>query len=57
MAKINLCDTCLHRVVCRHGIAQQWGRMARCKHYERLIRLVGTSAWIRRTTPPEENEA
>ena len=30
MTKRNLCDTCLHRAVCRHGIAQQWGRMAHC---------------------------
>lgn len=28
MTKCNLCDTCLHHAVCRHGIAQQWGRMA-----------------------------
>lgn len=41
MTKRNLCDTCLHRAVCRHGIAQQWGRMAHCAYYERLI-LMGT---------------
>ena len=33
MPKRNLCDTCLHRAVCRHGIAQQWGRMAHCAYY------------------------
>nr|DAJ03654.1 MAG TPA: hypothetical protein [Caudoviricetes sp.] len=25
MTKRNLCDTCLHHAVCRHGIAQRWG--------------------------------
>lgn len=44
MTKRNLCDTCLHRAVCRHGIAQQWGRMAAL----RLLRASdpdGAHAW------------
>ena len=61
MTKRNLCDTCLHRPVCRHGIAQQWGRMAHCAYYERLILAVRKPGrclplWVRTATPPEEDE-
>ena len=60
MTKRNLCDTCLHRTVCRHGIAQQWGRMADCLHYERLVLMGHTPGllplWVRTATPPEEEE-
>ena len=60
MTKINLCDTCLHHAVCRQGIAQQWGRMADCLHYERLILMGHTPGllplWVRTATPPEEDE-
>ena len=59
MPKRNLCDTCLHHTVCRHGTAQQWGRMARCKHYERLVLAQSTPGllplWVRTATPPEED--
>ena len=60
MTKRNLCDTCLHRAVCRHGIDQQWGRMAHCAYYGRLV-LGGLTPenvllWIRTATPPEEDE-
>ena len=59
MTKRNLCDTCQHRAVCRHRIAQQWGRMAHCTYYGRLILAVykpGTlPLWVRATTPPEED--
>lgn len=69
MTKRNLCDTCLHRAVCRHGIAQQWGRMAHCAYYERLILMGHTPGrelapkatgivrlYARLETPPEEDE-
>ena len=61
MTKRNLCDTCLHRAVCRQGIAQQWGRMAHCAYYERLILAVRKPGrclplWVRTATPPEEDE-
>lgn len=60
MTKRNLCDTCLHRAVCRHGIAQRWGRMAHCVYYERLILMGHTPGllplWVRTATPPEEDE-
>ena len=60
MTKRNLCDTCLHRPVCRHGIVQQWGRMAHCAYYERLILMGHTPGllplWVRTATPPEEDE-
>ena len=60
MTKRNLCDTCLHRAVCRHGIARQWGRMAHCVYYGRLV-LGGLTPenvllWVRTATPPEEDE-
>lgn len=59
MTKINLCDTCLHRIVCRHGIAQQWGRMAHCVYYERLVLAQSTPwllpLWVRTAEPPEED--
>ena len=58
--KINLCDTCLHNAVCRHGIAQQWGRMAHCVYYERLVLARSDSGllplWVRTAEPPEEDE-
>ena len=58
MTKRNLCDICLHHAVCRHGIAQQWGRMAHCAYYERLILMGHTPGllplWVRTATPPEE---
>ena len=60
MTKRNLCDTCQHRHVCRQRIAQQWGRMAHCVYYGRLILAVyrpGTlPLWVRTATPPEEDE-
>ena len=69
MTKRNLCDTCLHRTVCRHGIAQQWGRMAHCAYYERLLEIGYTLGrepaseatrivrlYARLETPPEEDE-
>ena len=68
MTKRNLCDTCLHHAVCRHGIAQQWGRMAHCAYYERLLEVGYTLGrelpkatgivrlWARLETPPEEDE-
>lgn len=60
MTKINLCDTCLHCVVCRHGIAQQWGRMAHCVYYERLILTWDEPwlppLWVGTAEPPEEDE-
>ena len=60
MTKRNLCDTCQHRAVCRHVIAQQWGRMAHCTYYGRLV-LGGLTPenvllWVRTATPPEEDE-
>ena len=60
MTKRNLCDTCLHHAVCRHEIDQQWGRMAHCVYYGRLILAVykpgSLPLWIRIATPPEEDE-
>ena len=60
MTKRNLCDTCLHHAVCRHGIAQQWGRMAHCVYYERPVLMGHTPGlpplWVRTATPPEEDE-
>lgn len=60
MTRRNLCDTCLHHAVCRHGIAQQWGRMAHCVHYEHLILAVRKPGclplWVRTATAPEEDE-
>lgn len=60
MTKRNLCDTCSHCAVCRHGIAQQWGRMAHCVYYERLILAVRKPGllplWVKTATPPEEDE-
>ena len=60
MTKRNLCDTCLHHAVCRQGIAQQWGRMAHCVYYRRLILAVykpgSLPLWVWTATPPEEDE-
>ena len=69
MTKRNLCDTCLHRAVCRHGIVQQWGRMAHCVYYERLLEIGYTldrelvpkttgivRLYARLETPPEEED-
>ena len=53
MTKRNLCDTCLHHAVCRHGIAH-------CVYYERLVLMGHTPGllplWVRTATPPEEDE-
>lgn len=60
MKKRNLCDTCQHRHVCRQEVDQQWGRMAHCVYYERLILMGNTPGrlplWVRTATPPEEDE-
>ena len=60
MPKRNLCDTCLHRPTCRQEVDQQWGRMAHCAYYERLILMGHTPGqlhkWVRTATPPEEDE-
>ena len=60
MTKRNLCDTCLHRHVCRHSTDPAGTAMVSCVHYERLI-LAGRKPghlplWIRTATPPEEDE-
>ena len=33
MTKRNLCDTCLHRHVCRHSTDPAGTAMVRCTHY------------------------
>ena len=42
MTKRNLCDTCLHRHVCRHSTDPAGKAMVRCTHYVRkgLVELV-----------------
>ena len=59
MAKRNLCDTCLHRHVCRHSTDPAGTAMVRCTHYERLVLMRHTwllPLWGRTATPPEEDE-
>lgn len=59
MSTINLCDTCLHTSVCSHGLYPHWGRMAHCRHYERLILAEAGECgmvplWFRTSEPPKE---
>lgn len=69
MAKRNLCDTCLHRHVCRHSTDPAGTAMVNCIQYERLLEIgytlgreLGPKAtgivrlWARSETPPEEDE-
>ena len=68
MTKRNLCDTCLHRPTCRQEVDQQWGRMAHCVYYERLLEIGYTLGrelapkatgivrlYARLETPPKED--
>lgn len=70
MAKRNLCDTCLHRHVCRHRTDPAGTAMVSCVHYEHLLEIGYTLGrelepkttgivrlWARLETPPEEDEA
>ena len=39
MTKRNLCDTCLHRHVCRHSTDPAGTAMVSCVHYEHLLEI------------------
>ena len=61
MTKRNLCDTCLHRYVCRHSTDLAGLATVSCVYYERLVLTGHTPGllplWVRTATPPEEDEA
>lgn len=69
MTKRNLCDTCLHRHVCRHSTDPAGTAMVSCVHYEHLLEIgytlgreLGSKAtaivrlYTRLETPAEEDE-
>lgn len=69
MTKYNLCDTCLHRHVCRHSTDPAGTAMVSCIQYERLLEIGYTLGrelmpkstgivrlYARLETPAEEDE-
>ena len=54
MTRRNLCDTCLHRHVCRHSTDPAGTAMVRCTHYVRRV-LVGPIELV--PMPTQEDKA